>query len=92
MIKRVFEITSEAGIHARPATTLVNTAMVFDCDIQLTAFKRTVDFKSIMGVMSLGIYRGSCIEITCNGQDEKEAIEALTEQIVNLKLGHEVKI
>ena len=41
MIKRTFKITSEAGIHARPATILVNTTMDFKCDINLTALKQT---------------------------------------------------
>ena len=54
-------IKDEQGIHARPATTLVKVAMDFKSDISLTALKKTVDFKSIMVVMSLGIYSGTVI-------------------------------
>ncbi len=90
MVKKSFRVTNETGIHARPATTLVNVSMKYDCDITLSAFKKTVDFKSIMGVMSLGIYSGTTIEIRCNGEDENEAIEAIKNKIIELGLGKEL--
>lgn len=90
MIKKVFRITSEAGIHARPATMLVNVAMDFDCSITLSALKKTVDFKSIMGVMSLGIYSGTTIEISCDGKDEEAASEAIAKRINELNLAKEI--
>lgn len=90
MIKRTFKITSEAGVHARPATILVNTAMDFSCEITLTALKQTVDFKSIMGVMSLGVYKGTSIDIQCDGDDENKAMKAITEKIYELNLGKEI--
>lgn len=90
MIFKKFKITNEFGLHARPATSLVNVCMQFSCDITLCAFKKNVDFKSIMGVMSLGIYSGTCIEIKCDGYDEKEAIDTITKKIYELNLGEEV--
>ena len=73
MVLKNFRITNETGIHARPATALVNVAMEFECDITLSALKKSVDLKSIMGVMSLGIYSGTTIEIKAVGADEVEA-------------------
>lgn len=90
MEKKTFRITSEQGIHARPATTLVNVAMSFESDISLTALKRTVDFKSIMGVMSLGVYSGTTIEVKAEGKDEAEAISAIKNKIYELSLGKEI--
>jgi len=90
MVKKTFKVTNEAGIHARPATLLVNVAMDFKSEITLTALKKTVDFKSIMGVMSLGIYSGTSIEIKCEGQDENEALDALSKEIIALNLGKEI--
>jgi len=90
MVKKSFRITNEQGIHARPATTLVKVAMDFKSDISLSALKKTVDFKSIMGVMSLGIYSGTVIEIKCEGEDENEALEAISKQISALQLGREI--
>lgn len=90
MIKKSFRIISETGIHARPATQLVNVAMVYKCNITLTALRRTVDFKSIMGVMALGIYSGTTIEIKCDGVDEEEAMEAITDTMIQAGLGKEL--
>ena len=90
MLKKSFKITNETGIHARPATTLVNCCMNFESNITLQALKNEVDFKSIMGVMSLGIYSGTIIEVKCDGVDEEEAIQAISEKIVSLGLGKEI--
>ncbi len=90
MVRKSFRITNEQGIHARPATTLVKVAMDFKSDISLTALKKTVDFKSIMGVMSLGIYSGTVIEIKCDGEDEVDALNAISKEISTLQLGREI--
>ena len=90
MVKKSFRVTNETGIHAKPATMLVNLTMKYDCDIKLTAFKKTVDFKSIMGVMSLGIYSGTTIEISCDGSDESDAIEAIKAKLIELEIGREI--
>ena len=90
MVKKSFKITNETGIHARPATTLVNCCMDFKSDITLQALKNEVDFKSIMGVMSLGIYSGTIIDVKCDGEYEVEALDAITQKIVSLGLGKEI--
>ncbi|HEY8406145.1 MAG TPA: HPr family phosphocarrier protein [Acholeplasma sp.] len=82
-----FIITSEYGLHARPATRLVNQAMTYHSEITLTAFDRTVNLKSIMGVMSLGVYHGETIEITAKGVDEEKAIAGLSDFMVTEGLG-----
>ena len=79
MVRKSFRVTNETGIHAKPATMLVNLTMKYDCDIKLTAFKKTVDFKSIMGVMSLGIPTQSEVTVTCEGEDEEVAISTIEE-------------
>ena len=90
MVKKSFRITNENGVHARPATSLVNEAMLYKSDITLEALRKKVDLKSIMGVMSLGIYSGVTIEIVANGEDEVEALEGIKKQIISLGLGKEV--
>ena len=59
-------------------------------NITLTALRRTVDFKSIMGVMALGIYSGTTIEIKCEGKDEQEAMDAIADTLVKQGLGKEL--
>ena len=90
MVKKSFKITCETGIHARPATTLVNVVMGFKSDVTLCALKKEVDFKSIMGVMALGIYSGTTIEIKCEGKDEEEALDSIADTIVKSGLGKEL--
>lgn len=78
-MEKIFKITDETGLHARPATVLVNTASKFNAEISLTYRDKKVNLKSIMGVMSLGIPTQSEITISCNGDDEDAAIAAIEE-------------
>ncbi|MFD3445932.1 phosphocarrier protein HPr [Microbacteriaceae bacterium 4G12] len=77
MVEKLFTVIDETGIHARPATILVQTASKFDADINIQYNDKTVNIKSIMGVMSLGIPKGAVIKITAEGSSAEEAIAAL---------------
>lgn len=79
MEKRDFHVIAETGIHARPATLLVQTASKFNSDINLEYKGKSVNLKSIMGVMSLGVGQGSDVSISAEGDDEAEAIAAIKE-------------
>ena len=79
MEKRDFHIIAETGIHARPATLLVQAASKFGSDINLEYNGKSVNLKSIMGVMSLGVGQGADVTITADGDDAKEAIEAIAD-------------
>lgn len=79
MEKKDFNVIAETGIHARPATLLVQTASKFNSDINLEYKGKSVNLKSIMGVMSLGVGQGSDVTISIEGTDEAEAMVAITE-------------
>lgn len=79
MEKKDFNIIAETGIHARPATLLVQAASKFGSDINLEYKGKSVNLKSIMGVMSLGVGQGADVTITAEGDDEAEAIAAIEE-------------
>lgn len=81
MVEKQFKITAETGIHARPATLLVQTASKFDSEIQLEHKGKQVNLKSIMGVMSLGVGQGAEIKISAEGSDEKDALNSLEETL-----------
>ncbi|WP_423189691.1 phosphocarrier protein HPr [Alkalibacterium sp. f15] len=83
MEKREYTIIAETGIHARPATLLVQQASKFNSDITLDYKGKSVNLKSIMGVMSLGVGKGAEVSITADGADEKEAIEGIEGTIKN---------
>jgi phosphocarrier protein HPr len=77
MVEKTFTIIDESGIHARPAANLVQVASKFAADINLEYNGKTVNLKSIMGVMSLGISKDAVIKITAEGSSAEEAIAAL---------------
>ena len=59
-------VNNQVGLHARPATFFIQKAN---------------EFKSLLGVLSLGIIKGSTIDLIADGTDEKEAVDALVELI-----------
>ena len=79
MEKRDFHILAETGIHARPATLLVQAASKFGSDINLEYNGKSVNLKSIMGVMSLGVGQNADVTITAEGDDEKDALDAIAD-------------
>ena len=79
MEKRGFHIIAKTGIHAPPATLLEQAASKFNSDINLEYNGKSVNLKSIMGVMSLGVGQGADVTITADGDDAKEAIEAIAD-------------
>ena len=83
MEKKEFHVVAETGIHARPATLLVQTASKFSSALNLEYKGKSVNLKSIMGVMSLGVGQGADVVITAEGADEVEAIAAVAETMKN---------
>ena len=70
-------VVDPVGLHARPATVAVNAASKFKSEVKVAYNVKTVNMKSIMGVMSLGIPTQSEITISCDGEDEEEAIKQI---------------
>ena len=87
MEKRDMKVTASEGVHARPATSLVQVAGKYEADINLEYNGKSVNMKSIMGVMSLGIPSGSEITFSAEGSDEKEAVEAIAQKAKEEGLG-----
>lgn len=81
MKSQTFTITADTGVHARPATLLVNKAGQFNSEIEVSYNGKKVNLKSIMGVMSLGIPKDAEIEISADGNDEEDALNGVAEVI-----------
>lgn len=77
METREYNVIAASGIHARPATLLVQAASKFTADINLEYKGKSVNLKSIMGVMSLGVGQGADVTISAEGADEADAIAAI---------------
>lgn len=87
MVEKIYTVTAETGIHARPATVLVQSASKYDADVNLEYNGKRVNLKSIMGVMSLGIPQGSHIKIIASGADEDLALDGIEETLISEGLG-----
>jgi phosphocarrier protein len=83
MIARNVTITNRLGLHARAATRLVNCASAFDAEILIRKGTRTVNGKSIMGVLTLAAATGTEITIEVDGKDETSAMKAVIQLISN---------
>lgn len=79
MPEKTFTVIDKTGIHARPATFLVKTAGNYEASVNLEYNGKSVNLKSIMGVMSLGIPEAAEIKIVTSGTDEDEALAAISE-------------
>ncbi len=77
MIKKDYTIKAETGVHARPATSLVQTAAKFDSDVNIVLGENKASLRSILGIMSLGIKNNDLVTLEVDGKDEAEAIAAL---------------
>ena len=76
-------ITSDAGVHARPAMLLVKTAMKYPCEIFFIKDDIEANAKSIMGVLALAITKGSTLTIRAIGDQEEEAVREMIALIKN---------
>ena len=88
MVKETFKIKNKVGLHARPAAIFVQAAAKFKSDITIEKDGKSVNAKSILGVLSLGAEQGSIITITIKGEDEQEALKTFKELVEN-KFGEE---
>lgn len=77
MAEKLITVINTLGIHARPASLIVQTAMKFKSSIALTKDGVSADAKSIMSVMMLAAAYKSQVTIKATGADENEAINAI---------------
>lgn len=88
MIRESVTIQNQLGLHTRAAAKLVDTAKRFESKIELVFRERTVDCKSIMGVITLGAMKNSVVDVIIDGDDESNALEAI-QKLVNAKFGED---
>lgn len=74
MIEKQFTIINKLGLHARAAAKLVTTTSQFNAEIKVTRNDRTVNGKSIMGLMMLAASKGTQITVCATGDDAEQAI------------------
>ncbi len=81
MTEKEVTITSDAGIHARPAMMLVKEAMKYSCEVFLIRDGMEANGKSIMSVLALAITQGSKLIVRAEGDEENEAVQGIVSLI-----------
>ena len=83
MISRSITIQNSVGLHARPATFFIQKANSYKCSIWVEKEDCRVNAKSLLGVLSLGIVKGTTITLIADGSDEGEAVSGLVDLVNN---------
>jgi len=81
MFMKETTVNNQVGLHARPATFFIQKANEFKSSIWVEREERRVNAKSLLGVLSLGIVKGTTISLMADGPDEEQAVNALVELI-----------
>ncbi len=84
MIQREVEIRNKLGLHARAAAKLVHMAARYKADIKIRKGDEEVDGKSILGILLLAAGRGSTVTLKADGEDERDALDAV-EKLIEAK-------
>lgn len=77
MVEKLLTVQNRAGIHARPAAIIAQTANKFQCEITISRDDTDVNAKSIMGVITMAAGYNTVLKIVCDGPDETEAASAI---------------
>lgn len=70
-------VINTLGVHARPASMIVETALRFQSNVYMQYKGNMVNAKSIMGLLTLGAAQGSQLTVICTGPDAQDALEAI---------------
>ena len=83
MITKEVKISNAIGLHARPATFFIQKANTFKASIWIEKEDRRVNAKSLLGVLSMGIVKGTAVTLIADGEDEDEALNGLEQLIIS---------
>lgn len=79
MIERLVKIKNRAGLHTRPAATIVKLAAKYKCEFFISRDGMNINGKSIIGVMTLAAEEGAELVLTFDGEDEEDAAKEIVE-------------
>ena len=88
MTSQTVQILNKIGIHARPASMLVNTAGQYQSSITIIKGERSTTAKSMINLLALRVKMNDIVTIQADGDDEEEAIAGLV-QLINSKFGED---
>ncbi len=83
MYSKEVTVTNSVGLHARPATFFIQKSNEFKSSIWVEKSDRRINAKSLLGILSLGIIKGTQIKVIADGVDEEAAVSSLINLIEN---------
>ncbi len=83
MIKTNVTVNNGHGIHARPASLITKLATKYKSKIEMTSDTKTIDCKSVIGILSLGVKNGTELVLQAEGPDADEAITVIKQLFEN---------
>ena len=83
MYSKEVVVRCESGLHNKQATYFVQKANEFDANIWVESGERKMNAKSLLGILSLGIIKGTQIKVIADGVDEEAAVSSLINLIEN---------
>lgn len=86
MVKQKVVVTNRTGLHLKPAGTLCNEAIKYNCSVTFQFKTTNVNAKSVLSVLAACVRSGDEIEFICDGPDEQEALEAMV-RVVESRFG-----
>ena len=83
MVSKYVIVQNQVGLHSKPATFFIQKANEYKSAILIERQERRVNAKSLLGVLSLGVLKGTEIKLIADGPDEKEAIDGMYNLVAN---------
>jgi phosphocarrier protein HPr len=91
-VSKELTVLNKVGLHARPAAMFVKKAAPFKSKISIANLSKEtqpVNAKSLLSVLSIGVQKDDRVLVTCEGEDEAQALDALAE-LVATNFGEEL--
>lgn len=84
MVSKKVTVVNEQGMHMRPAGVLAKAAAAYkECKVTLTVNGKDINAKAVMQIMAAGIKRDTEVEIACDGEGEKDALDEIAAMFEN---------
>lgn len=85
MASKTVIMTNPTGLHTRPGGVFVTKAKEFESDVKVEHDGKTVNGKSLLKLLSIGIKNGSEVTISAEGPDADQAVEVLAELMATIR-------
>lgn len=85
MVEKTITVVNPSGIHARPATLVVDFCKVYPGTVEVVKGEKVGNLKSILMILSMGLKRGTEITLRVSGENEEAFLDSLVAYILNLE-------